>query len=58
MFKGTTVQNHARVSLPADSAGGGELLASARREYYFCFYFFAYPPVLGRWSASGRSERK
>ena len=58
MFEGTTVQNQALVSLPADSAGGSELLASARREYYFCFYLFAYPPVLGRWSALGRLEHK
>jgi hypothetical protein len=58
MFEWTTVHSQSRVSLPADSAGGGKLLVADRREYYFCFYCFAYTPVSSRWFALGRLEHK
>jgi hypothetical protein len=58
MFEGTPTQVQPCVSLPVSSGGDDALLSLARRGYYFAFYFTAYAPASGWWSASGRLDQK
>lgn len=58
MFEGPLAQVRLCVSLPANSGGEDALLSLARRGYYFAFYFTAYAPASGWWSASGRLDQK